>query len=713
MVAHNDYHLTQTNQQFQQLLGYTAEELAHLTVEQITHPDDWTEEAPIIQAILQRSRNSFQREKRYLKKDGSTLWVSLTSTVLFDEQNQPIYGLGMVQDITERRRAEQAIRDSEERLRLALDAANMGAWDVNLQTGEQIWSQQSQRLFGYEPGGFGGTPAEFFDRVHPQDRHPVHQAIEQAKQTGDYQIEYQLALPDQQPRWIAAQGKVWFDETGRPLRMSGVDLDITQQKQAEEALRRSEQLFRNLFDHAPIAISLVNPQTFRLERVNAALCRMLGYSAAELLTRSIADITHPDDLDADLFQMQRMLAGEIPGFSMEKRFFRQDGEVLWAYLTVTLLRGPDDRPLYCMGMMEDITDRKRISEALRQSQQRFQRIVDNVPGMIYQYVLYPDGSDALLYVSPRSRDIYELAPEVVQQDPRAIWSLIYPEDFPRMAALIQASARTGVPFDLEYRITLPSGTIKWLHAIARPTTGNTGETIWDGLVLDISDRKRNEAERKYAEQKLRDSLHEKEVLLKEIHHRVKNNLQMVSSFLSLQAATINDPAILQPFTESQQRIRVMALIHERLYQSDDLARVNMAIYLHDLVQDLFRSCIAHHSPIQWHLEVEEIELGVDVAIPCGLILNELVSNAIKYAFPAGRTGTVQIGFGQTADPVSGLDKLTQYFLVVRDNGVGLSDTVDLQSTGTLGLQLVSLLTQKLQGTLRIHRQEGTEFELLF
>jgi PAS domain S-box-containing protein len=213
---------------------------------------------------------------------------------------------------------------------------------------------------------------------------------------------------------------------------------------------------------------------------------------------------------------------------------------------------------------------------------------------------------------------------------------------------------------------------------------------------DITDRKRAEAQ-------LQASLREKEVLLKEIHHRVKNNLQIISSLLDLQAETVADPRVRAIFEESQHHIQAMALIHESLYQSHDLARLDAADYLGRLSQQLFAAYQASDERITLKLDLDRVALEPNRAIPCGLLLNELLSNALKHAFPNGQTGEIHISL----QVCSG-----QATLCVRDTGVGLPEGLDFRHTDTLGLQLVYLLTEQLGGTITLEHAGGTTFTLI-
>lgn len=209
--------------------------------------------------------------------------------------------------------------------------------------------------------------------------------------------------------------------------------------------------------------------------------------------------------------------------------------------------------------------------------------------------------------------------------------------------------------------------------------------------------------------KTENSLKEKEMLLREIHHRVKNNMQVMSSLLRLQTRNVTDEKTLEMAKESQNRIKVMALIHEKLYRSKDFANVEFNDYIKDLVNDLFLSYKVSSSDIKLTMNIDTISLGIDTAIPCGLIINELVSNSLKYAFPKGKDGEIRISLQRIADVTSGM-----FELIVSDNGVGISPELDLKKTESLGLRLITNLAEnQLQGNVEINREQGTKFQIRF
>jgi two-component sensor histidine kinase len=245
------------------------------------------------------------------------------------------------------------------------------------------------------------------------------------------------------------------------------------------------------------------------------------------------------------------------------------------------------------------------------------------------------------------------------------------------------------------RVHVAMGVTLALFGAAMATLARTG-----GASFEESVRLRFEANALRSEREA--SLKQKEILLKEVHHRVKNNLQMISSLFSLQAELITDPAALEIFRESQARVRAIASVHQRLYQSSDLSMVDVSGYLRALVVDLRRTFTGHDLALDVSIDVEPIGIGIDLAIPCGLAVNELVTNSIKHAFPGRKKGAIKIA-GKKDDGVLSLS--------VADDGVGMPSGIDLPNAHTLGLQLVYMLTKQMKGDVVLHREGGTRFEM--
>ncbi|MCI0716804.1 MAG: ATP-binding protein, partial [Chlorobi bacterium] len=225
-----------------------------------------------------------------------------------------------------------------------------------------------------------------------------------------------------------------------------------------------------------------------------------------------------------------------------------------------------------------------------------------------------------------------------------------------------------------------------------------GKSYVLGVMIDITEQKNNE-------EKMASSLMEKELLLKEIHHRVKNNLQVVSSLLKLQAGNIKDDKSYDILLDSQNRVRSMALVHQKLYQSKDFSQIDFTEYISQLTENLFEAYQHKNKNIDLFIKTDEVKLSIDIAIPCGLIINELVTNALKYAFPNGKSGKVEIELSNIHN--------NHYELVVKDNGVGFPHNIDFKNTSSLGLQLVNTLVGQIDGEIEMENHAGTAYRIRF
>jgi two-component sensor histidine kinase len=281
---------------------------------------------------------------------------------------------------------------------------------------------------------------------------------------------------------------------------------------------------------------------------------------------------------------------------------------------------------------------------------------------------------------------------------------------------VTKTSADGSPFDIQFRIVQPGGEIKWMHALGTATMAANGVVSkLFGTAQDITERKRVESQREAALEAMRTALAGKEVLLKEVHHRVKNNLTAIIGLLQLQRETMTDPAAVAQFSELEGRIRSMALVHETLYNSESLTRIDLQDYFEELIAKL-RAALAPGRDIRIGVAAAGVEMGLDCAIPCGLILNELLTNACKYAFPNGqpRAGekACEITVAAEWDGNAGDNGL--YTLTVADNGVGLPVDLDWATSKTMGLRLVRMLGEfQLNGRVELARSRGTSFRLEF
>jgi PAS domain S-box-containing protein len=391
-------------------------------------------------------------------------------------------------------------------------------------------------------------------------------------------------------------------------------------------------------------------------------------------------------------------------------------------------------------LREEIGQRKTTEGKLQETLERlkrFESIVNRSPAVVICWELTD-----LMPVWFVSSNIMQFGYNAQsQEEGKLSWSsLIHPDDMERIERSIQIHIeREEYEFSEQHRLITQWGESKWVEGHFVIQRQGVQPPLLEGIILDVTSRKIAEDELKKAREELETrveertaelglinqelqkelefraqmqremdaSLREKELLLKEVHHRVKNNMQIISSLLRLQSRQIKDPLTLSMFTESQYRVRSMALVHESLYKSGDLAHIDLKDYVRSLAHGLWRSYGADIRRIVLDVNVENVFLGIDLAVPCGLIINELISNALKYAFPAGwkKPAKVGITISQNDDEIE---------LIIQDNGVGLPSGFEIDKCESLGLHLVNILVKdQLKGSIEIQNKKGTIIRIQF
>lgn len=356
---------------------------------------------------------------------------------------------------------------------------------------------------------------------------------------------------------------------------------------------------------------------------------------------------------------------------------------------------------YFACIFTDITERKKMEAALRESEETSRMITELSVDYVFKVDITKEGIPKLAFISDNYYKITGRSPDEVL-DAAGWLSLFHPEDRPTFVQFqfdVISNGRTG---ELESRTFTKDGKMRWINTYARPFIDRASGRVTAvlGAVKDIT-------ERKLAEEKLRASLREKETLLKEIHHRVKNNLQIITSLLNLQSMNIPEATTRELFMMAQNRVRSMALVHEKLYQSENLELIDFKSYLEQLVHEIIMTYESSAGMAALKVESEEISLPVNLAIPCGLIVTELLTNAVKYAFPPGWKGKPLIRVSLESEG----DALLR--LSVHDNGVGIPADSDTKKSEKLGLSLVNILVRQIEGELQISREKGTTFSCIF
>lgn len=444
----------------------------------------------------------------------------------------------------------------------------------------------------------------------------------------------------------------------------------------------------NLFFELSRDLFCIRGKDGYFEPLSSAWENLLGWTRAELRSRPWIEFVHPDDVKVSLSAETQCTQEDTVEY--ENRYRHKDGRYHWLSWRVSRNK---DGCVYAVA--KNITAEKDSQEHLRQSEEQL-RLALNAAKMGFWAWNIQTGT---VTWSDNFKRIFGLPLDLEEGSYELFLSIVHPEDRDRVHQASLSSFESGQNGDIDYRIVWPDGSIHWIESMFQFFFDAAGKPIRKtGIDLDVS-------ERKLAELQLQESLQEKEVLLQEIHHRVKNNLQVICSLLDLQSQYIEEPAMKGLFLESYNRVKSMALVHEKLYLHRNFVRINFSEYIESLTNDLFYAYGGKASPITVELDIDKITLNVDTAIPCALIINELVSNALKYAFPDSQEGKISIALHS--------DDRRNLTLIVRDSGKGLPKDFDFNTTKSLGLRLVNVLTHQIEGTLEIDCKSGTEFRISF
>lgn len=463
--------------------------------------------------------------------------------------------------------------------------------------------------------------------------------------------------------------------------------DISEHKMAKESLIASETRYRRLFEVAKDGILILDADTGQITDSNPSVINILGYSHQELSGKKFWEIGLFKDIGANKDFLLELQAKKNIHYD-ELQIKIKDGKHIKVEFISSIFQVNNEKVIQCN--IHDITEHKL--KALRESEERYRRLIDFSPfGIIIQ------SGDKIDFLNLAAMKILGRT-KTEELVGKTIFQFIHPDHHGIFDERDHKKRNGGVEPLIDAKFARLDGSYVDIEIMSIPFAYE-GKSAMYRVFQDITKRRQ-------ADDKIRGSLREKEILLREIHHRVKNNMQIISSLLNLQSKYIKDDLVLNLFKESQNMIKSMAIIHERLYHSEDLSKINIKEYIRDLANNLFQAYNINKSVIKLKINVETVALGMDFAILCGLIINELVTNSIKYAFPDNKKGEIEITFRQTDE--------TNFELVVSDNGVGIPEDLDIRKPKSLGLRLITMLVDdQLEGEINLVRSKGTEFQIKF
>jgi PAS domain S-box-containing protein len=691
IAIHEKGIILDANEALARMFGYELPEMIGMNAEKCATPESWK---TILSKIAGGSEEPY--EVVGVRKDGSTFPCELVGKP-FRYHGKEVR-LSAFRDVTERKKAEEALRSSEEKYRLLAENVSDVIWTSDLNLRMTYVSPSVEGLNGW-------TTAEWLSLV-PSDYLPPASmeraltvmreelAIQEAEGASPDRVatlELEQYRKDGSIFWTEVSARFLFDEGLRPVGVIGVTRDITERKKTEEALRTSEAQLSNAVEMARLGhwkLDVIrneftfNDQFYKLFRTTAE--QVGGYKMA--LEDYARRFVHPDEISVVSDENRKAIETDDPYFSreLEHRIVYADGEIGHISVRFFVVKDEQGRTVRTYGVNQDITERKKAEEALRQSQELFKKTFLSQRDAIF--ILSAETPPKILDCNPMATEIFgytreqmvSLTTDFLHVDEAALRQF-------REYLLPALEEQDGAVFPTEHTVI--------------PLEGGQGQRIgWVSLVRDIS-------EQKQAEARIKESLKEKEVLLREIHHRVKNNLQVMSSLMRLQARHVKDQSSRILFEEAEQRVLTMALVHERLYHSENLAEIDFGRFVEELLRFLTSSYGIGQKTITVRKTIPRTNFPLDTAIPLGFIITELVTNCFRHAFPEQEGGEVQVTLEHL--PEGG------FRLRVADNGIGIAEGIDPLSPNSLGMRLIRVFVNQLGGSLDIRRDNGAEFRIMF
>ena len=454
-------------------------------------------------------------------------------------------------------------------------------------------------------------------------------------------------------------------------------------KQTEDLLIKSEKKYRELVDNSMVAVYKTDLNG-NILFANNAMAKMFGYDSIEDL-KTVKSTQLYKNLE-DRKKMIDLITNKGLLSYHDVDMVSKDGKTL----TILLSANIEDKTL--SGMLMDITKRKKAEEALHDSEEKYRTLFKANP--IYTILLDINGK--ILDINDITVNLSGLPKEKLIGKSFDELDFYQIDNYSEQKNKFQEVLNEKPSSPYISKVTI-NGNRHWIeNRLTLLKNDNENRSI---LIIanDIT-------ESKNAEKEIKSSLKEKEYLLREIHHRVKNNMQIISSLLNLQTKYVNDVEAIDVLQESQNRVKSMAMVHEKIYQSNDLEEINFNDYIQSLISNLIHTYNIDQNQVKSIFKIENITLNMETAVPCGLIISELVSNSLKYAFPNKLHGEIQVSLKSTEDV---------YELTIKDNGIGLPKGLDLNNLESLGLLLVKILTEQIEGELIINTSNGTEFKIFF
>jgi len=630
-----------------------------------------------------------------------------TITPLRNDSGRIFRLVGTAVDITDRKKAEESLYQEKEFKNAILASAADGIVVCDQDGKLVLFNEKAIEWHGID---LKNIPVEeganHYDLYHTDGETPLKpEEIPLVRAfNGETVLNAGMAIvpKGKEPRYILASGSPIKDQEGNKLGAVILMKDISARLKAEEKVKESEQRFRNLAFNVPGVIYLCeNDKQYSMIFVNDQVEDLTGYSRKDFLNQKVnfADLMHTDDYIKVKTEIDEAIK-QKKAFQVEYRLYDKMGAMHWVLENGVGIFDEEDNLLHLEGYISDVTEKKIAEDVAYKASQQLEFHIENSP----LAVIVSDENFEVTQWSKSAKELFGWSEEEVLKKSRAEWSFAHKDDIDlvnkKIDELIQQKKSSNVSHN---RNITKDGRVlhcEWYNSVMFDKKGDIISIF--SLVHDVSDR----VEKEIA---LKESLAEKEIMLAEIHHRVKNNLAVVSGLMQLKAMGATDPKLEADLYDSVNRIKTMASVHELLYQSENYARLDFKETITQLVNNVAET-LQSGTRVDIDLQCDDIKLNINKAIPTSLIINEVITNVYKHAFNDQNEGKLSVRVGKLNGEIK---------LLIKDNGVGIekdlaSETGPQEGKGSLGMHLIHELVNQLGGTFRYaNAAPGTEFHLTF
>lgn len=675
-----EFNIIEWSKRAQEIFGYRREQVLGKSADIINFHTvaDRTVVEENIEQVLSGDQDLSKFDIKIENREGQVVYLRVHGSALRDDEGDLISALTFLEDITEQKKAEQKYQRLFENANDGILLAKRDKWiDCNDKLLEILGAKREDIL--------RKSPLDFSPEEQPdgnKSSEKIQKKIARALEGRPQVFEWQHLKKDGTP--IDVEVSLNRLDLGEEVYVQAIIRDLTEQKKAELKYQR-------LFENANDGIFLMKEDRFI--ECNDEVCNIYGCNKSEIIGCTPMDFSpdyQPDGRRSDEKAHEKIsnaLAGDPQVF--EWKHEKKDGTPVDTEVSLNKLELGDE--VYVQAIVRDLTEQKKAQEKLRESEEMFRKLFLKAPGAL----IMVDKENRIKKVNQSFEELFGYSEEeLLGRDLDKV--IVSKEEYNSVPRMPGTDFREGKFYDDVVRYT-KDGEARDILLGAIPVYLDGEPIAGFGIYIDVTDRKETE-------RKLKKSLKEKQVLLEEIHHRVKNNLAIISGFLQLQAFEIDDKKTKEVLNDSQLRIQSIAIVHEMLYQSNDFVDISFETYVKRLINEVKSTLPLDHQHIDIEINTTDVMLDINQAIPCAILINELVTNSYKHAFRDKKSGNIWVNMKNEEDHI---------FIEVKDDGVGLPEGFSIEEQSSIGMNIIQTLIEQLNGSLEISNSEGGCFRIQF